>query len=230
MFPPGEVRRLYVAFLFDTLRLSRRVRGIDARAVAFTPEDGAPLLRRVLGSQAHGFSFVKQHGHDLGVRLRNALAAGFRNGAGRVVIIGTDSPSLPPRLIEEAFESLDGADVVLGPTTDGGYYLIGVRMPGSTGRLAFLDVGIEWSTGRVLRQTIAAASRAKLRTQLLAPWYDVDEPGDVRFLQTHLAAQRFLKGHAAARRTDAALFGMRFTTDTPQRSPPASRGSRRTGP
>ena len=120
--------------------------------------------------------------------MANAFRASFGQRATQTVIIGTDSPSLPARLVDEAFAALARADLVLGPTTDGGYYLIGLRSQDSGARMGFLSTGIEWSTERVLEQTIANARRARLRVALLAPWYDVDDDASLRFLRTHLRA------------------------------------------
>lgn len=183
----AQVRRLYVAFLRDTLEMARRVRGVDRRVIAFTPHDGEALLRRTLGQRAKGFEFVPQHGNDLGERMRHAFLESFQQGARRTVIIGTDSPSLPARLVEEAFAALACCDLVLGPSMDGGYYLIGFRVQRSAFRVRFLD-DVEWSTERVLEQTVAKAKRAKLKIHLLAPWYDVDDATSLRFLRTHLNA------------------------------------------
>lgn len=185
--PAGRVRKLYIAFVRDTLEMGRRVRKVDCRVIAFTPHDGEGLLRKAIGQDANGFEFVPQEGRDLGERLRNAFAHSFQQGARRTVIIGSDSPSLPARLVEEAFAALAQNDLVLGPSTDGGYYLIGFRLQGSGFTVRILD-GIEWSTERVLEQTVAAARKAKLKTHLLTPWYDVDDAVTLRFLKTHLDA------------------------------------------
>jgi uncharacterized protein len=185
--PARFVRQLYIALLRDTLTMARHVPGVRRRVIAFTPRDGEALLRRTLGAQAKGFEFVPQYGHDLGERMANAFEQSFREGATRTVIIGTDSPSLPTRLVEEAFAALRRNDLVLGPSTDGGYYLIGVRSQKSGVSMQLLS-GVEWSTERVLQQTITNARRAKLKIYLLDPWYDVDTEASLRFLQAHLSA------------------------------------------
>ncbi len=183
-----RVRRLYVAFLNDTLAMARRVRRVKRRIIAFTPADGERLLRHSIGRDARGFEFVPQHGHDLGERMRRAFETSFAAGASKTVIIGTDSPTLPARLIEQAFVALARNDLVLGPSMDGGYYLIGLRVPGSGFRVENLVQGVEWSTERVLERTVRAARRTKLRTCLLDPWYDVDDAASLKFLRTHLEA------------------------------------------
>jgi|ERR1051326_4201909 rSAM/selenodomain-associated transferase 1 len=188
MLPAKTVRTLYIAFVRDTLAMVQRVRDVQRTIIAFTPADGAPLFRRAIGRAADGFEFIPQAGRDLGERMRHAFTQSAAEGSKRTVIIGTDSPSLPPRSVEEAFAVLARNDLVLGPSTDGGYYLIGVRRQRSEVRMRFLTSGIEWSTDRVLEQTVIAARRAKLKIRLLAPWYDVDDETSLQFLRTHLKA------------------------------------------
>jgi glycosyltransferase A (GT-A) superfamily protein (DUF2064 family) len=121
---------------------------------------------------------------DLGQRMAAFFAEQFVAGADRVVLIGTDSPTLGRSLIERAFHELNSVDVVLGPATDGGYYLIGCA-----GRVPPLFGGIAWGSSRVLQETIACLP-ASYRLALLPPWYDVDTLDDWRALCGHLAALR----------------------------------------
>ena len=105
----------------------------------------------------------------------------FLDGAKRTVIIGSDSPSLPAAVIDSGLQMLTDREIVVGPCTDGGYYLIGQSTPEAN-----LFERIEWSTGQVLQQTLEAAENAKLG--LLIPWYDVDTAADAAFLRVHLRA------------------------------------------
>ena len=103
-----------------------------------------------------------------------------------VLIVGTDAPTLPPRVLVEARGRLASGDcdLVLGPAADGGFYLIG-----GTGALAGrrdLLSGVAWSTDTVMRQTFARALALGLRTAILPWWYDVDTPGDLELLIAHL--------------------------------------------
>jgi uncharacterized protein len=99
-----------------------------------------------------------------------------------VVLIGSDNPTLPRALIEQACAALDAHDVSIGPSADGGYYLIGLREP----HLGVFEA-IEWSTSRVYGQTLAQAERLGLRVHSVPEWYDVDEPTDLERLQRELA-------------------------------------------
>lgn len=129
-----------------------------------------------------------QQGTTLGERLAHATAEAFTEGASRVVVIGTDSPWLGRHEIEQAFEALADAEVVLGPTEDGGYYLLGLGRP-----LPALFQGIPWSTASVFSETTAKAQALGLRVQTLSLGYDVDRLED---LQRLLATEKGGRGHA----------------------------------
>ncbi len=157
----------------DTLDVVRSAAEPAQKIVACEPAAAAERLRAIAGP---AIDVIAQHGGDLGERLRHVFEDAFRLGAGSVVVIGSDLPDLPTRLIAQAFDMLDGDSdrVVLGPAEDGGYYLIGMRTPHPT-----LFAGIEWSSRRVLEETIAAARADQVPFVLLDPWRDVDEPGDI---------------------------------------------------
>lgn len=126
---------------------------------------------------------VRQEGNDLGERLHRALSEASRDGSS-VMALGSDHPTLPLALIHEAFERLEkGAEVVLGPAEDGGYYLIALQAhavdPG-------LFRGIPWSTGRVLSATLERCG--SLAVELLPPASDVDTPEDLRRLAVSMSS------------------------------------------
>ena len=98
--------------------------------------------------------------------------------------MNSDGPTLPAAHLERAFVALrDGADVALGPSADGGYYLIGVKQPAPR-----LLRGVRMSTPTVLADTLALAAEYGLRVELLPAWYDVDEAADLARLTRELAA------------------------------------------
>lgn len=115
---------------------------------------------------------------DLGDRLDRAFGAAFHRGASAVAIIGSDAPTLPPRQVARAFESLSEADLVLGPAQDGGYYLIGLRRSAWPAGRSLFD-SIPWSTSRVMRKTLENLARLPLRAETLREWYDIDRPEDL---------------------------------------------------
>ena len=117
---------------------------------------------------------VRPQGHgDLGERLAGAFADAFAGGAQRVVIIGSDCPRVTAQDIADAWTALGRQEVVLGPATDGGYWLIGLRSP----QLALFQE-IHWSTDAVFRETKARACAAKLSVHLLRELSDVDTESD----------------------------------------------------
>jgi rSAM/selenodomain-associated transferase 2/rSAM/selenodomain-associated transferase 1 len=128
-------------------------------------------MRRWLGL---GTSYVPQSDGDLGQRMSRAFLDGFQSERERIVIIGTDCPGLTPELVERAFEALGRHGLVLGPASDGGYYLIGLRR-----HVPELFRDIPWGTGNVLRSTLAAAESRNLSVEWLPPLTDVDRPEDL---------------------------------------------------
>lgn len=140
---------------------------------------------------------------SLGAKLRDVFVRGFEDGCGSVVVIGSDSPTMPQALVEEAFERLDaGADVVFGPSMDGGYYLVGVSR-WSDG----LFDGIPWSTAEVLRTSVSVALGLGLRVDLCPIWYDVDELLDLRLLKHSLCDDpSFLPARGLLRRPHTASW------------------------
>jgi rSAM/selenodomain-associated transferase 1 len=157
--------RFAEAFLRDTLGVCDRVE--DARLiVSFAPSESGPYFRE-LAPQAH---LAAQVEGDLGARMTAACEVAFSLGATRVAVIGADTPHLDPRSIEHALRELDDCDCVLGPASDGGYYLIALRE-----RRPEMFQGIEWSIARVLEQTLARARASGARTVLLDELFDIDD-------------------------------------------------------
>jgi glycosyltransferase A (GT-A) superfamily protein (DUF2064 family) len=124
-----------------------------------------------------------QEGKDLGERLTNAFANELK-AYNCVVIIGTDSPTFPASRLTEAVEMLSHSDLVLGPSEDGGYYLIAMQT------LLPIFSNIPWGSSEVFRATMKAAS--SYRTSLLPLCFDVDEPADLKRLGAELAHAQFV--------------------------------------
>ena len=177
---PERAAAIARAFLLDTLD---RLAAIPVRrVVAFAPDEA----REDFAALARGrFDLHPQGDGDLGVRMGRFIATEIAVGADAVVLVGADSPTLPREYIERAFAELERADVVLGPATDGGYYLIGCRQ-----RVPPVFEGVRWGGSRVLADTIARLPGADWRLFLLPPWYDVDAPDDWHMLRGHIAALR----------------------------------------
>jgi rSAM/selenodomain-associated transferase 2/rSAM/selenodomain-associated transferase 1 len=122
------------------------------------------------------WGYRPQSGGDLGERMAHAFQAGFAAGKRRIVLIGTDCPGLSSAHLRLAFLSLRNHDVVLGPSHDGGYYLLGLRR-----MVEGLFSGIAWGGRQVYAQTLKKARAAGLLIRVLNPLSDVDHPEDLDF-------------------------------------------------
>jgi rSAM/selenodomain-associated transferase 1 len=168
------------AFLLDLLT---RLGAVPARrVVAFAPPDAEPRFADLVSDC---FALVPQADGDLGRRLSAFIADEIAAGAESVVVVGSDSPTLPSDHVEQAFAELRRADVVLGPAADGGYYLVGCGR-----RLPPIFEGVAWGGPTVLAESVARLADPGWRLALLPPWYDVDTLDDWHMLCGHLAALR----------------------------------------
>jgi rSAM/selenodomain-associated transferase 1 len=168
------------ALLADTLN---RVATIQAtRVISFAPAEARDWFT---SAAAGRFELEPQFEGDLGQRLQTFIARQQQRGAEAVVVIGTDSPTLPIAFIEQAFAQLATADLVIGPACDGGYYLIGCgpQLPPIFDR-------ITWSSASVLAESVARLRDSEWRLALLPPWYDVDTLADWQMLCGHIVAMR----------------------------------------
>ena len=163
---------LRTALLRDTLAA---VAPIDAqKAVLYTPVGSAAEIQRLTPFDA---LFLAQRGATLGERMRNGASDLLARGFERIVLVGGDLPTLPAAYIVDALDRLVRSpdSIVLGPTEDGGYYLIGM-----THIQPELFDGIPWGSADVLHLTQEAAAALRLRVELLPVWYDVDHPSDLQ--------------------------------------------------
>jgi len=179
---PDGAADLYRCFLLDTLA---NLQGVEADVVVAAAEEGdSQTVASLAEDVCPGAELIVQSGADLGERIANAVRHVLSRGHPRVAVVGTDSPSLPSRLVGEALDLAAERDLVLGPAFDGGYYLIGLRALAPA-----LFAGIAWGSDSVLCDTLARARDLRLSVALLQPWYDVDTPGDLDHLRDHLAKQ-----------------------------------------
>ncbi len=119
------------------------------------------------------FRFEPQPGGDLGRRLDKGFTAAFKRGAAKVIIAASDVPDISSEILSQGFDALDHSDVVIGPSPDGGYYLIGLKR-----RAPRLFRDIAWSTGAVMEQTLEATRKSGLTVFLLPPLQDIDTAAD----------------------------------------------------
>lgn len=169
-----HVADLYYCFIEDLLE---RVSSGDYRFfIAFDPPEKETAFAELFGKN---FSYMPQTGADLGKRMYNAFTACFAEGFRSVVLIGSDSPDLPREVFEEAFESLKNYQAVIGPTYDGGYYLIGFSKD------LFSEVFFEnmvWSTNSVYTETIRRFEQERISFHVLPSWRDIDTVNDLNAL------------------------------------------------
>ncbi len=172
---PELATLLYRCFLLDRLDGIAALPQV-APVLAFTPAHGR---RRMEALAPPEFRLVAQEGPGLGERLSTLLAGLVADGHPGAIALDSDSPTLPMEYVVEAAEALERgrADVVLGPSEDGGYYLVGLRR-----RQAALFSDIPWSTDQVFELTRERAQRLGMRVHLLPEWFDVDTESDLRRL------------------------------------------------
>ena len=198
-----EAAQFAAASLIDTLAVARSVPGCTLRLAH--PPGAAEPLAALLGADMPP-AFAVPPG-DVGMAMCYAIQCALDHRATQVALIGSDLPSLPPAHIAAAFALLDeGADIVLGPAEDGGYYLIAVTAPHPE-----LFADIPWSTDAVYAPTVEKVEAHGLTLATLPTWYDIDDVVDLRRCMADLAAnpdhparatRAFLDAMAHASRTE----------------------------
>ena len=160
----------------------------------YAPAGAERVMRQLLPA---GFELLLQAGNDLGYVLFGATVALLDAGHDCVLLVNGDSPTLPTRFLVQAIKALRerGDRMVLGPASDGGYYLIGLKYPH---RRLFTEIA--WGTDIVARTTCERAAEIGLVTKLLPEWYDVDDVETLRWLKDELAGHstRFVGGGFAS--------------------------------
>jgi len=163
-------------------------------SVFFTPENERNKMINWLGA---GYEFYAQFGDDLGERILNAFNVMFDKGAKKVVIIGSDAPTLDAKLMTEAFKGLNQHDVVIGPARDGGYYLIGLSFISKKITEYWngnIFSNVEWDSGKVYNQTVGNLKSGGFTFTLLPELYDIDVYEDLFLLENELSRTDDLAG------------------------------------
>jgi rSAM/selenodomain-associated transferase 1 len=176
---PAQAAALYECLLSDIVGKMKRFEQAESW-LAFAPE-GEDYFRRNYPDK----KLLAQRGKDLGERLHHIFVDLFRMNYEEVVVADSDSPTVPLSYIEQAFGWLRGksGDVVLGPSADGGYYLVGLGRPAE-----HIFRGIPWSTDAVLGLTLKRASEMGLKTALLPQAYDIDVAENLNRLRQEFMA------------------------------------------
>jgi rSAM/selenodomain-associated transferase 1 len=187
---PDEAAGLHGSFVLDMLERSAAAKqsgiktdrmGFD-RFLACAPSSAHVFFK--IMEERHGVRLIDQTGDDLGRRMDHAFQMMFGMGYAQVLLVGTDLPTLAESTFPEAFRLLQDHDLVLGPATDGGYYMIGL-----TRHVPSLFTDIPWSTDRVLAETRRKAEQLGLKTALLPSERDIDTVEDLKAL-IHLTRGR----------------------------------------
>lgn len=157
-----EALKAYKAMLYATIENVMKIEGVDIYGFY----DGCNIDRLIMPDK---IMCIPQYGGDLGERMLNAIQWLFEKGYTRIGLIGADSPDLPSSFITRAFSELDSRELVIGPSGDGGYYLIGMKSP-----LKALFKYIKWGSPGVFKDTISLADNERIKYFVLPEWYDID--------------------------------------------------------
>lgn len=168
---PTAAAGLYRALAEAVLERTRPRPGDYERVLCFAP----PEARAEMEAWLPGETLAAQEGPDLGARMAAAFDDAFRRGANRVALVGSDVPALTRDDVATALDSLPDHDLVVGPSRDGGYYLIAMARPTPA-----LFRGVAWGTGAVLSTTMERAAGLGLTVRLLDERRDIDTLDDVK--------------------------------------------------
>ena len=166
-----EAASLHGTLVLDTIERATGLPDVTLY-VASAPDIAHPFFKVLEGR--YGARLLPQEGEDLGARMSGAMQKAFSLGHRRVILIGTDLPSLTRKHLSQAVNQLGNHDLVLGPTLDGGYYLIALSRP-----VAELFDGMAWSTTTVLEETRRKAATLELSVTLLPSLRDLDDLEDL---------------------------------------------------
>ena len=178
---PDEAATLHGSFVLDMLertKLAVTTRQLPFHRYLACAPSSALVFFKIM-EERQGVRLLDQVGEDLGQRMHRTSVDLFVKGYKQVVIVGTDVPTLPLSVYQEALAILACSDVVLGPALDGGYYLIGLTQPAGK-----LFAGVPWSTDQALAVTQQNATTLGLSVGLTTAWRDVDTVADLQALIT----------------------------------------------
>ena len=165
---------LYRCFVHDILETIKKTH-IQCY-LCFYPTDVLEKFQKWLGTN---MLFFPQEGINLGERMKNCFTQAFTNGYQHVILIGSDSPDLPADILIKAFDELQTNEIVLGPSFDGGYYLIGFQ--NKSFEPSVFD-NIHWGTSSVFTETIQKIQKKNHRLSILPVWNDIDTITDLKSL------------------------------------------------
>jgi uncharacterized protein len=180
---PEDCSALSACFIRDLACTINSLDGDVTPYAVYTPVGTEPALRALLPPS---FRLMSQQDGEFGTRLSHAVDGLLRNGHAGAILVNADSPTLPASILQSAVDALMHEDaVVVSPSFDGGYTLIGLSRPHPH---VFAD--IPWSTSHVHRLTMQRAAEINVPVINIPGWYDVDDAQTLHFLETELAGRR----------------------------------------
>ncbi len=175
-FPDSDVTDFYRCLLQDTIALALSLGTVDVAIMC--PAADVDDLADIAGDSVR---IVPQKGGGLAAGLTSVFAHFTANGLERVIAFNSDTPHLPPSILQNAFDALAASELVVGPTHDGGYYLVGAKASHPA-----LFNGDGMGTGTALQRLMQRANELRLSVRLVEPFYDIDVAADLDRLAAEL--------------------------------------------
>ncbi len=170
---------IYKAFVTEVISRCARIKRID-RFLGCAPTKNHAYLKEIAAT--YNMRTFNQRGNSLGERIFNAFKHCAAKGYTHIVLIGSDSPSMPADFIKKAFLKLEKNDFIIGPCFDQGLYLIGAKKE----KINEIFRNIKLDTGKDVSLILKKINRMNIRLSMLPFWYDVDDINDFEFLRVHL--------------------------------------------
>jgi uncharacterized protein len=177
-----ECAQIHRCFLMDIFNTLKNIKDSTDVFLTYTPEDSLGIINEMVPEWIASFP---QKGEKLGERMKASIDMLLKEGYKKVILIGSDIPDLSSKDIEDAFAVLDSDDIVLGPTVDGGYYLVGMK---KIHKELFSD-NLKWGNKSVFEATVDIANKCSLKVGLASKYRDIDDEKDLlnfieRFIET----------------------------------------------
>ncbi|MBU3129903.1 TIGR04282 family arsenosugar biosynthesis glycosyltransferase [Clostridium tagluense] len=179
-----ECAEIHRCFLLDLFKMVSELRQIADIYVTYTPENSLYLMADIIPSFIDSFP---QKGYDIGERMDNSIQKLLNKGYSKVILIGSDIPSLQSEDIKKAYEELEDKDICIGPTNDGGYYLVGMKKRCRD----IFSSNLKWGYKSVFEATVSIANNLGLKVGLVAKLSDIDEKEDIEDFMKRIQKEEF---------------------------------------
>jgi rSAM/selenodomain-associated transferase 1 len=194
---PEQCASLHRAFIMD---IYNTIKAVNADIIIYyTPERHKAMMHNILGDEVR---LIPQIQGGLGERMHQGLAGCFAEGYDKCVLIGSDIPTISVGVLENAFQELNHKDVVIGPTEDGGYYLIGMKKS----KKEIFDKKF-YGTQTVYQNTLGSIKKAKLTYSEMPIGYDIDVYEDLMLLLKRYKVMESMPHHTFYCLRDLGLLG-----------------------